>query len=133
MQDRTFIERIFDAMLFIFVPLVVHGMAVIHWLLDPFGIRRKIVNNLLPELARFPSATSRSLALYLARVGQRPTMIVTLAALAAILIASIVILKLFTKNQTSTLVIVSTYALVGLLAFWFFAWGEVARNRLLLK
>lgn len=134
MQDRTLMERVFDGILFIFVPLVVHSMALGHWLLDPFGVRRRIVNGLLPELARFPSATSRSIAIYSARIPQFYSAQVS-ALLFGSIAASVYMIgaTYINPRPDGTFAIILEWVFLILASFWLFAWLEVARIRVLLE
>ncbi len=132
MPNRKPHERLFDAILFAIVPVIVYTLMSIHWLLDPFYAREKITRRRLPDLARFPSATSRKIAIHAARGGS----IVVQLGVAAIQIAIVVSAVWWLEDLVNRLGVEGwqrTGALVlgGLLVWWAIWWIDVVRISML--
>lgn len=134
MPDRHLPQRLFDTALFISVPVVVHTMGAIHWLLDPFHVRDRTLNHLLPELKRFPSATMRRLAIYTARTNDPGlAQFVFFALVAVIVSASILVGTRFIRTaDVNRLTAGLGWVVLVYLAFSAICWLEVARARILL-
>lgn len=126
------LQRIFDAALFVVVPAVVYALMLLNWTLDPFFLRNKIVCKLLPELSRFPSATSRRLALHTARGGSLLVQMIPGVVTAATVV--VLILMLNRREGQSGQRVPSlglSWIAVILAAVWLYGWLEVLRIRLL--
>lgn len=133
MSDRTPIERVFDTLLFISVPAVVYAMAAVRWIIDPFHIRNRIVCRLLPELSRFPSATSRFIALH--SPGLRGILAQALLTGAAVLMLAggfiAVIWWVPSIARHVRPVTPPLFAALSIIAVWVMGWMEIVRVVLL--
>ena len=132
MSQKKAVEGLFDAFLFIFVPAVVYTMAALNWILDPFFLRARTVARQLPELARFPSTTSRKLAQFLARGGsvflQIGIALVSVTGIAFIWHHWQDHMALAGDSAPMRWLIAALSILVGV---WFIAWCEFLRITLL--
>ncbi|MBX3395405.1 MAG: hypothetical protein KF841_08550 [Phycisphaerae bacterium] len=133
MSDRTPIERVFDTLLFISVPTVVYAMAAVRWIIDPFHIRNRIVGRLLPELSRFPSATSRFIALH--SPGRTGILVQVILTGAAVLMLSGGIFSAIwwapSVARHITPMTPSVVAVLAIITAWVMGWMEIARVALL--
>ncbi len=132
MSNRKPHERLFDLALFGFVPVVVYTMMIVHWLLDPFYAREKTARGLLPDLSRFPSATSRKLGMIGARGGSAVVQIVILLVQCALLYAGHIawhekLSAMYPAGVSHTLAFVA----VALTTWWAFWWMDILRIVLL--
>ncbi len=132
MSNPLPLQRIFDAALFIIVPAVVYSLMLFNWALDPFFLRNKIVCKLLPELSRFPSATSRRLALHTARGGSPIVQMIPSVVTAAAVVLFVLMLNR-REGQSGQRVpsLGLSWIAVILVAVWLYGWLEVLRIRLL--